>query len=133
MARSGLYYYNEPNNILNSFNTLPSSHYESILSNQRGGGSIPYFQGIPSQSGSGILTDVLVPMIERAVPVVSNVIRDVKRGRKLGSSVKRRVIQAGRAMLKGGGGRRKRMKKANKKKVRPRKKISKKKKHPLFD
>jgi hypothetical protein len=75
-----------------------SPEYYIELFDQSGGHGLPFFQGSYTQRGHGFLADLVthyaLPALKRAAPHilhgVSQVISDVKKGKDLGQSLKRR-------------------------------------------
>jgi len=75
-----------------------SPQYYMDMFDQKGGHSLPFFEGVYTQRGRGFLADFMsgyvVPALKRAAPHllqgVSKVISDVRKGQDLGSSVRKR-------------------------------------------
>lgn len=76
----------------------PDYYLELFDDDQKGGHSLPFFHGTYAQRGHGFLSDFImqyaVPALKRAAPHllhgVSKVISDVRKGKDLGESVKKR-------------------------------------------
>ena len=140
MTTAQLYYYEDPGTIFDYYNTLTSDHYKNLFDENEqeggGGGALPHFEGLPIQEGYGVLRDYILPLVEKAVPIIARgigqVIGDVRGGKDFKESVKRRTVQA----LKGRG--RKRKAPAKKRKKAPAKKKTKRrrrktKSYPLWE
>ena len=131
---SHLQYYVTPSDIQNQVYTASPQFYISLFGQH--GGHLPYFQGMYSQAGYGILGDLwknyALPVLHKAAPHIfkgiSGVLSDAARGRNVKQSVKRRGVRTlkkvAKEVIKGSGGGKKRKapkrrKKAAKKKKKP--------------
>ncbi len=114
------------------------------------GKGLPFFSGSYTQRGQGLLGDLFrkfgIPLLKHIAPHaikgISGLVRDVRKGRPVGKSTKKRVLKTAEAALSGKGRKRKRKsskksppakkkRKASKKKkaTKKRKKTTKRKKH----
>lgn len=122
-----------PSEIQKKYHANNSQYYLTVF-NPSGKGELSYYQGLPVQRGSGLLTDLFakfaVPLMTRAAPHIykgiTQVIDDVNRGKSLKMSVRRRGLKTlkrvAKSAFKGSGKRkRRRVKRKNTKRNLPKK------------
>lgn len=122
-----LQYYIDPAEIQRQYLVQNPAFYVGVFG-QTGGRTLPFFQGAHIQRGHGIIADIFkdyaLPVLHRIAPHVlqgvSRIIGDVRKGRSLRQSVKKRGVSAlkksAKAVLFGKGRKRKVKRKGRKKK-----------------
>lgn len=125
-----------PDALYTASKSMSAQHYEPAMKDQTGGGaSMPTFQGLSRQKGSGLLGNILYSVARQALPDISRRVKrlatDVGEGTPFGKAVKREAVRfiKGEGRIKLRRRKRRRMKKpATTKTKRARKKPAKKRK-----
>ncbi len=117
----GLMYVVDPTDLRQLYYADNTKYYSQVFDSH--GKGLPFFAGTYTQRGHGLIGDLFrkfaVPFIKQVAPhairAVTGLVRDVRKGRPVKESAKKRALKAVENAVKGGGKRT--TKKAKKRKV----------------
>lgn len=108
-----------PDALYNASKAMSAGHYDSAMKDQSGGGaSMPTFQGLSRQKGSGLLGNVIYAMAKSAAPQIAKRIGRVSKKVASGVPVRKAIRSEATSFLKGKG--RKKQRKKPKRRVKKR-------------